>query len=71
MTTAIGRAAAIVDGKVRLEAYTLTYIDAFHLIVWVCVGTLVLIALLRRAPIGFDALAVAHASGPAPRKDES
>ena len=69
MTTAIGRAAAIVDGKVRLEAYTLTYIDAFHLIVWVCVGTLVLIALLRRAPIGFDALAVAHASGPAPRKD--
>jgi len=52
---AAGRAAAIVDGKIRLEAYTLTFIDAFHLIAWVCVGTLVLIALLRRSPIGFGA----------------
>jgi DHA2 family multidrug resistance protein len=52
---AAGRAAAIVDGKIRLEAYTLTFIDAFHLIVWVCVGTLVLIALLRRSAIGYGA----------------
>jgi DHA2 family multidrug resistance protein len=52
---AVGRAAAIVDGKIRLEAYTLTFIDAFHLIVWVCVGTLVLIALLRRSAIGYGA----------------
>ena len=69
VTTAIGRAATIVGGKVRLEAYTLTYIDAFHLIAWVCVGTLLLIALLRKAPIGFGALAAARASVPAPRKD--
>jgi DHA2 family multidrug resistance protein len=52
---AAARATAIVDGKIRLEAYTLTFIDAFHLIVWVCVGTLVLIALLRKSPIGFGA----------------
>jgi DHA2 family multidrug resistance protein len=52
---AAGRAAAIVDGKIRLEAYTLTFIDAFHLLVWVCVGTLVLIALLRRSAIGYGA----------------
>jgi len=52
---AADRAAAIVDGKIRLEAYTLTFIDAFHLVVWVCVGTLVLIALLRRSAIGYGA----------------
>lgn len=52
---AAARASAIVDGKIRLEAYTLTFIDAFHLIVWVCVGTLVLIALLRKSPIGYGA----------------
>ena len=54
---AADRAAAIVDGKIRLEAYTLTFIDAFHLIVWVCVGTLVVIALLRRSAIGYGAFA--------------
>ncbi len=69
VTSAIDRAAAIVGGRVRLEAYTLTYIDAFHLITWVCVGTLLLIALLRKAPIGFDTLAAARASVPAPTKD--
>src|SRR5262249_35894363 len=37
VTAAAGRAVAIVDGKVRLEAYTLTFIDGFHLIAWVCV----------------------------------
>jgi DHA2 family multidrug resistance protein len=52
---AAGRAAAIIDGKIRLEAYTLTFVDAFHLIAWVCVGTLVLIALLRRSSIGYGA----------------
>lgn len=54
---AAGRAAAIIDGKIRLEAYTLTFIDAFHLTIWVCVGTLVLIALLRRSAIGYGAFA--------------
>jgi len=54
---AADRAAAIVDGKIRLEAYTLTFIDAFHLIVWVCVGALVVIALLRRSAIGYGAFA--------------
>ena len=52
---AADRAAAIVDGKIRLEAYTLTFIDAFQLVVWVCVGTLVLIAFLRRSAIGYGA----------------
>ena len=54
---AAGRAVAIIDGKIRLEAYTLTFIDAFHLIVWVCVGALVLTALLRRSAIGYGAFA--------------
>ncbi len=51
------RATAIIDGKIRLEAYTLTFVDAFHLVAWVCVATLVLIALLRRSPIGYGAFA--------------
>lgn len=57
MGAAAGRAAAIVDARVRLQAYTLTYIDSFHLIVWVCVCTLVLIAMLRRAPLSYGDLA--------------
>jgi len=52
---AAGRAAVLVDGRIRLEAYTLTFIDAFHLVVWVCVGTLVLIAVMRKSAIGFGA----------------
>ena len=37
---AAGRALGIVDGKVRLQAYALTFIDAFRLLVWTCVGVL-------------------------------
>jgi DHA2 family multidrug resistance protein len=70
LTAAAGRAVAIVNAKVRLEAYTLTFIDGFHLIAWTCVFTLVLIALLRRSPISFGALALAQQSVDATRKDK-
>jgi DHA2 family multidrug resistance protein len=55
---ALSRAAVIVDGKLRLQAYSLTFIDAFHVIAWMCVVTLLVVALLRRSPIGFAAFAV-------------
>jgi len=45
-----------VDSKVRLQAYALTFIDAFHLIAWVCVAILLLTAMLRRSPLNFAAL---------------
>jgi DHA2 family multidrug resistance protein len=50
---AAGRALGIVDGKVRLQAYALTFIDAFHLVVWTCVGVLFVIAMLHRSPMNF------------------
>lgn len=69
VTAAAGRAVAIVDGKVRLEAYTLTFIDGFHLIAWVCVFTLVSIAMVRRFPLGFRDLAFSQPGVHATRKD--
>jgi DHA2 family multidrug resistance protein len=53
---AAGRAVGIVDSKVRLQAYTLTFIDAFHFVAWFCVLILLLIAMLKKAPMGFGDL---------------
>ena len=56
----------LVAGSVRLQAYSLTFIDAFHLIAWVSVATLILIATLRRFPLNFRDLAALDA-GPRSR----
>jgi len=56
LAAASGRAVGIVDSKVRLQAYALTFIDAYHLIVWTCVAVLLLIAVLRKAPMSFGDL---------------
>jgi DHA2 family multidrug resistance protein len=56
LPAAAGRAVDIVGSKVRLQAYALTFIDAFHLIAWVCVAILLLTAMLRRSPLNFAAL---------------
>jgi MFS transporter, DHA2 family, multidrug resistance protein len=48
--SASGRAIGLVDSSVRLQAYALTYIDAFHLIAWVCALTLLVIALMKKFP---------------------
>jgi DHA2 family multidrug resistance protein len=53
LMAASGRAAEIIDGKLRLQAYSLTFIDAFHLVAWACVGMLLLTAILRKAPLNF------------------
>src|SRR5262249_39254901 len=50
---ATGRAAEIIGSRLRLQAYSLTFIDAFHLLTWACVGTLLLTAILRKAPMNF------------------
>ena len=62
---ATGRAVGVVAGSVRAQAYALTFIDAFHLIAWVSVATLILIATLRRFPLNFRDLAALDA-GPLP-----
>ena len=53
LTAATGRAAEIIGSRLRLQAYSLTFIDAFHLVAWACVGILLLTALLRKAPMNF------------------
>jgi hypothetical protein len=50
VAAAAGRAVGIVDSGVHLQAYALTFVDAFHLVAWACVATLLLTAVLRRPP---------------------
>ena len=54
---AAGRAVGLVAGSVRREAFALTFIDAFHLIAWASVATLILIATLKSFPLNFRDLA--------------
>jgi DHA2 family multidrug resistance protein len=68
LPAAAGRAIDIVSSSVRLQAYALSFIDAFHLIAWTCVVTLLLIALLRGFPLNFRELRAmaadaSHATG--------
>jgi DHA2 family multidrug resistance protein len=53
---ATGRALGLIDGKLRLQAYSLTFIDAFHFVAWACAGMLLLTALLRKSPLSFGQL---------------
>jgi DHA2 family multidrug resistance protein len=53
---ATGRAVGLIGGRVRLQAYTLTFIDGFHLVAWACVAALLLVALLRKAPLNYREL---------------
>jgi len=50
VTAAAGRAIGIVAGRVRLQAYALSFIDAFHLVALTCFVVLILVATLRRFP---------------------
>ena len=56
VAAATGRALGIIDSRVRLQAYSLTFIDAFHLVAWTCVAMMLVIALLRKAPLNFSQL---------------
>jgi DHA2 family multidrug resistance protein len=56
LEAATGRALSIIDAKLRLQAYSLTFIDAFHLVAWACVVMLLVTAVLRKAPLSFAQL---------------
>jgi DHA2 family multidrug resistance protein len=64
MDEAQHRAAALRGGQIRQQAYTLAYSDGFMLIAWVCLGMIVLIALLKRMEILFDSSSPKPAGGP-------
>ncbi len=67
LLSAKGRAVGLVGARVRLQAYTLTFIDGFHLICWACVGALLLTALVRTAPLDYGELAFGPRGAGAPR----
>ena len=56
LAAATGRAVGLVSGRLRLQAYTLTFIDGFHLLTWSCVVGLLLVALLRKSPLTYGDL---------------
>ena len=60
LAAATGRAVGLVSGRLRLQAYTLTFIDGFHLLAWSCVIALLLVALLRKAPLDYGDLSIAQ-----------
>jgi DHA2 family multidrug resistance protein len=53
LEAATGRAIGLTSARLRLEAFTLTFIDGFHLLAWSCVLALVLIVLMRKAPLRY------------------
>jgi MFS transporter, DHA2 family, multidrug resistance protein len=71
LAAATGRAVEIIGGRVRLQAYTLTFIDGFHLVAWACVGALLLVALLRKSPLNFSELSFPDAGTPATERTKS
>ena len=56
VVAATSRALDVIDGRLRLQAYALTFVDAFDLVVWACVVMLVVTAVLRRSPMNFRQL---------------
>ena len=56
IAAASGRAIGVVSSRVRLQAYTLTYIDGFYLIAFACVLALLVIALIRGFPLNYGDL---------------
>jgi DHA2 family multidrug resistance protein len=56
VSAATDRALEIVNSKLRLQAYALTFIDAFHLIAWACFVMLLVTAVLRKPPMSFGQL---------------
>jgi len=61
---AAGRALDIVDNKLRLQAYALTFIDAFHLVAWACVVMLLVTVFLRKSPMNFRQMPVLQDGSP-------
>jgi len=69
---AAGRAVGVIAGGARAQAYTLAFIDAFHLMAWMSIAMLILVATLRRFPLNFrDLVAVDRRAGHANTGDPS
>ena len=53
---ATGRALDVIASRLRLQAYSLTFLDGFHLLVWACVVMLAVTVVLRKPPMNFRQL---------------
>jgi len=71
LAAATGRAVGLVSGRLRLQAYSLTFIDGFHLLAWACVIALLLVALLRKSPLNYSDLDEIQRKLPAPQEPKS
>jgi MFS transporter, DHA2 family, multidrug resistance protein len=60
LAAATARAVGVIGGRLRLQAYTLSIIDGFYLVAWACVVSLLLVALMRRAPLSYADLSAAQ-----------
>ena len=56
LATASGQALGLMSSRIRLQAYTLTFIDGFYLIAGACVLALLVIALIRKFPLSYGDL---------------
>jgi hypothetical protein len=64
---AVGRAVGVIAGGVRVQAYTLACIDAFHLMAWMAVAMLMLLATLGSFPKNYRELAALDPGARQPR----
>lgn len=71
LPAATGRAVGLVSARLRLQAYTLSLNDGFHLIAWACVVGLLLVALLRKSPLNYGELGFSEAEPSATQRTNS
>lgn len=71
LAAAANRAIEVVGARLRLQAYTLSIIDGFYLVVWACVIHLLLVALMHKAPLSYGDLSAVQESLNAPREGKS
>jgi len=62
------RAVDVISARLRLQAYTLSLVDAFLLLAWSCVCALVFVAFLRRSPLNYADLSTLQQRQAAPKE---
>ena len=71
LAAATGRATGLLDGRLRLQAYTLTFIDGFHMLAWACICALMLIAFLCPSPLSYGDISMVQQQSRVPREAKS
>jgi len=71
LAVAGGRAVDVLSGRLRLQAYTLSFIDGFYLVAWACVIALLLTAVLGKSPLNYGDLAAVQQRLTTPEESKS